>query len=186
MRSGPELHYHRPEPEIENTTRMPSGENASIRIRTRNSSRPSPSWRTLIRACFPFLLPQTSAKSGPHGCHRHGARRSRARAGVVVRVRGGKCQRRTTTRYGLRPRPRAGLLRPSSGRGGPKRLNVRVGKRGEGRMVGRKGRRYRWGEGLCFQYSEPFRGQSAFSPLKWCFFLLLESYCACRTIYRYT
>lgn len=24
---------------------------------------------------------------------------------------------------------------------------------------------------VCFQYSEPFRRQSAFSPLKWCFFL---------------
>ena len=128
---------------------MPSGESASIRIRTRNSSRPSPSWRTLIRARLPILLPPTSARSGPHGWHRHGARRLKPRAGVVVRVRGGTCQRRTTTRYGLRPRQRAGLLRPSSARGGPKRLNVRAGRRREGRRpVGRRGRRYRWGESL--------------------------------------
>jgi hypothetical protein len=144
--SGPASPRRHPEPEpvMQNATQTRNGTNASMSIQTRNSSRPSPSWKTLIRTRFIFLilmpvelLPLTSAKNEFPRFHRRGAGRSKMRAGVVVVLRVGGRMARRRRRCGMRLRRRGRRPRRSSARGGQKRLSVRAGRqREERRLVG--------------------------------------------------
>ena len=105
--------------------RLISNASASTSTRMRNSSRPSPSWRTLTRARPFTMLPLTtrSTRRSDVPCrHRRRIRRAGRRRGVGRTV----ARRR---RCGTRPRRREERLERRSARGGQKRRNGRAERR---------------------------------------------------------